>query len=250
MLKALCRVAKAPLRAEASDRSEMVSELLFGEEVKLLERKDNWARVMCDWDGYEGWVDFIQLIEKLSSNRETTKVQLPILDCLLDGEIIRLPLGSKLQKLDGKYLFEQLTIELNEYIPITFENPAEKLIHTAKLFLNTPYLWGGRSCFGIDCSGLVQVCHSLINIPLKRDASEQYLQGEKVERVEDVLPGDLAFFKNKKGKISHVGILCSNNQIIHASSWVRIDRFDEKGIYNEERKTYSHELAGVRRNIV
>ena len=125
----------------------------------------------------------------------------------------------------------------------------ESVLHTAKTFLNVPYLWGGRSLFGIDCSGLTQVVFKINHIKIPRDASQQVLSGKPVDRFEDARQGDLAFFRNEEGKISHVGILMAQNQILHASGCVRMDQFDSKGIFNTEKQLYTHRFECIRRVI-
>jgi cell wall-associated NlpC family hydrolase len=120
-------------------------------------------------------------------------------------------------------------------------------LYTAKCFLNVPYLWGGRSLFGIDCSGLTQVVFKINHIKIPRDTSQQVLSGKPVDRFEDARQGDLAFFSNEEGKISHVGILMAPDRILHASGYVRIDQFDSKGIFNTKKQLYTHRFNCIRR---
>jgi len=121
------------------------------------------------------------------------------------------------------------------------------LKHTIKSYMNAPYLWGGKTPFGIDCSGFAQQIFKLCGYKLKRDAHQQYLQGSVVKNFEEAQPGDLAFFENEKNMITHVGILIEDQYIIHASGYVRKDKLDEKGIMNEESSTYTHKLVGFKR---
>jgi cell wall-associated NlpC family hydrolase len=121
------------------------------------------------------------------------------------------------------------------------------MIEHSMQYLNTPYLWGGRSPFGIDCSGFTQIVFKLCDMKLNRDAYQQATQGTPVESIEKAKEKDLAFFKNDEGRIVHTGIILSGNKIIHASGKVHIDTIDEKGIFNGETKQHSHQLAAIRR---
>jgi cell wall-associated NlpC family hydrolase len=123
------------------------------------------------------------------------------------------------------------------------------LINTAYMYLNAPYLWGGKSVFGIDCSGFTQMVYKLNGYKLLRDAAQQASQGEVLSFIEESEPGDLAFFDNEEGKIIHVGIMLENNYIIHASGKVRIDRLDHLGIYNAELNRHTHRLRVIKKII-
>ena len=114
-------------------------------------------------------------------------------------------------------------------------------------YLNAPYLWGGRSPFGIDCSGFTQLVFKFAGIKLQRDAYQQGGQGSIINFIEEVQPGDLAFFSNDEGAIIHVGIMLKDNRIIHSSGKVRIDKIDHFGIYNAETKKHSHLLKLIKR---
>lgn len=236
-----------PLRREPSETSEMVSQILFGESYDVLETADNWTKVQMTHDGYEGWVDtkmiFIgESIEKpcvvtshqalLSCGDDVYTVVLgSVLPCPKNGEFT---LANKKHKwLQGEYSSQYLQID-----------GALELIQTLK---NAPYLWGGRTPFGIDCSGLSQLFYRLMGKTIPRDASQQIDLGHEIFLIESE-PGDLAFFE-KNGKVTHVGILLDSQTIIHASGWVRVDTIDASGIFIDKKTGYSHHLVGVRRLI-
>jgi cell wall-associated NlpC family hydrolase len=129
------------------------------------------------------------------------------------------------------------------------ENTSEQVPEFALHFLDAPYLWGGRSIFGIDCSGLTNVVFKMAGIHLRRDAWQQSEQGILVSFIDEARPGDLAFFNNEEGKIVHTGIILDQKKIIHASGRVRIDTLDHYGIFNEEQKRYTHQLRLIKRMI-
>lgn len=248
-----------PLRVEADDRSEMVSQVLFGETLDVLEMRSNWARVRVATDHYEGWVDPKQfaLIDDAELNR-INKAKLfytvdlvQILTHIKTKQMIPLVMGSHLPGLkDGKikiageqYLFDASSIQ-------SIVKPTRKrVLENAMMYINAPYLWGGKSPFGIDCSGFTQTVYKVSGISLNRDASQQAMQGETVNFITDALAGDLAFFDNEEGNIIHVGILLGDNKIIHASGKVRIDAIDHQGIFNVDTRKYSHKLRIIKSYI-
>lgn len=254
----ICRVAVAPLRKEPSDRSEIVSQLLFGDRVKVLETTEKWWYVSHINDDYEGWMDFKQLqqLTELQFNDEQSYhfVCPPQLNNTLianNGTAYYLCAGSTLPfyKDGACYLGEEkFELKFDPWQP-TITNFNEQIETVAKFFENAPYLWGGRTLFGIDCSGFVQTVYKLFNIQLKRDASQQAEQGELVDFLASAKIGDLAFFDNEGGRITHVGLMLSNDKIIHAAGKVRIDPIDDQGIYNAELGKYTHKLRIIKRFV-
>jgi hypothetical protein len=158
------------------------------------------------------------------------------------GQLLPILLGSSLNGL-GMLGHKYEGNSISEIFPKT------KLIETASMYLNTPYLWGGKSPFGIDCSGFTQMVYKINGYELKRDASQQAAQGEVLSFIEESEPGDLAFFDNSEGEIIHVGIILKNNYIIHAHGCVRIDRLDQSGIYNTEQNRHTHRLRVIKKII-
>lgn len=251
MKYAICQVSVSPLRAESSDRSEMVTQLLFGEKAEILESRKNWIRVKADFDGYEGWADpkqFLELNEaEYHSIRNDQFASESFNLAVENGMPLTLPMAAILVNLaEGKIRFGPKEIEyLGE--SRTGNSSKSDLADLAQMYLNTPYLWGGKSVFGIDCSGLVQQVYKFAGANLPRDAYQQAEMGESLSFIEEAEPGDLAFFDNTEGKIIHVGIILGGNKIIHAHGKVRIDPFDTNGIFNTDSQTYSHKLRVIKK---
>ena len=252
----ICRVSIAPLRAAAKDQAEIVSQLLFGDQVLILERLDKWLKVRSVFDDYEGYVDFKQIhgstAEQIYNDSGKTYVApASALNTLTlpDGSKLYLAAGSTLPEYhDGHCKIGEKTYKVGfEPVGVMLNNDVNKLVETAMFFQHAPYLWGGRTLFGIDCSGFVQIVYKMQGLNLHRDASQQALQGNTVHFLPEVQPGDVAFFDNEEGRIIHVGILLNHKEIIHASGQVRIDPIDDQGIYNPELKRYSHKLRIIKR---
>ncbi len=249
----ICNLAIIPLRAEPSDRSEQVSQILFGEAFEILEWKERWVRVRTDLDNYEGWIGRLQFtMLGHIAYRSLKQVPPPITYRAVtqawkkpDNTVLYLPVASSLVFLKGT------TCHINnEKFEIIGEiGETEPIDITAKSFLNTPYLWGGRTHYGIDCSGLTQTVYRLQGIDLRRDAWMQAEQGETVDFLSEAKLGDLAFFDNEEGRITHVGILFGNGYIIHASGKVKIDSIDMQGIYSEDQRRHTHKLRIIKRLI-
>ena len=249
MFAAICSLSVIPVRATPDDTSEIITQLLFGETMDVLQWKSNWAKITCHHDGYNGWIDRKHITEIPTHYKSSTFVFETSQPVIHESFHFPLLLGSSLPNYDGisltinqdKYTFSGQVISPNE-LDITREF-IEKI---SRKYLYAPYLWGGRSPFGIDCSGLTQIVYKLIGIKLKRDASMQIEHGKTVDFLHEAKAGDLAFFENKKGKIHHVGIILEEQKIIHASGHVRIDQLDQQGIYNLERKKYTHRLRVIK----
>lgn len=251
MKYAICQVSVSPLRAEPSDRSEMVSQILFGEKVEIIETKKNWIYLKADFDNYEGWADskhFLEVPEEEYSSIRIDKFASESFNLAVENNTpLTLPIGSVLPNLNnGKIKFGHKEIDyLGEFQ--TGNSTKSDLPELAMMYLNTPYLWGGKSVFGIDCSGMVQQIYKFCGVKLPRDAYQQAEIGEVLSFVEEAEPGDLAFFENPEGKIIHVGIILEGNKIIHAHGKVRIDPIDITGIFNTDSQTYSHKLRVIRK---
>jgi hypothetical protein len=229
--------ALCPQRSAPSDASEMVNQLLFGELVELLDQQKQWRKVRSCVDDYEGWVD-MKMLEKWERNKETY---------FKDVQRSSAPLS---RTEGGQYIPFGAFIHPNlgglNAVPCE-SMEVQTVIH---LFMSAPYLWGGKSVLGVDCSGLTQLALAFQGVALKRDASLQAEQGETIDFIEQVQTGDLAFFDNEEGKIIHVGIVEIQDgacNIIHASGEVRRDALDHQGIFNRDTKSYSHQLRIIKR---
>ena len=250
----ICNLAVIPLRLEPSDRSEIVSQILFGEHFELLEKQKQWRKVKLHFDQYEGWIDEKQF-QLLNSDEFHALNQLPI---VLNGDLVEYityPPNQLLPITLGASL-AFLTIDAINQSGFSFDGeirtgvqPKSNLLETAFLYLNSPYLWGGKTPFGIDCSGFTQMVYKLNGYHLLRDASQQASQGIPLSFIEESEAGDLAFFDNDEGKIIHVGIIMDDNYIIHASGKVRVDRLDHLGIYNAELNKHTHKLRVIKKII-
>lgn len=251
----ITEISVVALRKEPSEQSEMLSQLLFGDTFQILEKTKKWINIKLTTDQYEGWINAESITELneeefISTNKKDHYITKNLFsDILKDNtnELIKVPFGSTLPNFDKttksfqiKNTIYHLQDSLSDNIPIEEQ---------CSQFLNSPYLWGGKNPFGIDCSGFTQIIYKTLNINIPRDASEQVNYGKTINFISDTKTGDLAFFDNEEGIITHVGIVLGENTIIHASVKVRIDRLDQQGIYNNELNKYTHKLRVIKRLI-
>lgn len=235
----ICNLSVMPVRKEGSHISEMVSQLLYNELYEVLDEKPGWFLIRSFEDGYEGWIQGIQ--HHAISDQEALAFQ----------SQMRYIVDQPLLDYQGHHL--SLGTVLYEPVPGTMTAPGRfvpaLMIEFAQKYMGVPYLWGGRSVFGIDCSGFVQLCARAAGKLLPRDASQQVQEGELVYFLPEVQPGDLAFFANDEGKIVHVGMMLDNERIIHSSGQVHIDYLDQTGIFNKERNEHTHRLQVIKRIV-
>lgn len=257
MTYGICLLSVVPCRKEASNTSELVTQLLFGETYEIAEETEEWFKISTTFDSYVCWLNKKQhspLSESVFNKINGSKVKcngdlVQIIKNKKQNTNIPITIGASLP------LLKDHDMQLDTYhfsfdgtaVDTGVKNDAQKIVQTAYLFLNSPYLWGGKSPFGIDCSGFTQLVFKLNGHKIPRDASQQVELGSPLSFVEEAETGDLAFFDNEEGQIVHVGLLLDNQSIIHASGQVRIDRFDHYGIFHSERKKYSHNLRVIKR---
>lgn len=253
---ALCHLSVVPLRSSPSDKSEQVSQLLFGEIVELLEWKGRaWVKVRCTWDNCIAWVQARQVKPLTSSEHklfmEKYAYCLDLFQPLLSSDYaMPIPLGARLPDFDGmKFNFDGKTYNYagQAVFPENLEPTPERVIKLARRYLLAPYQWGGRSPFGIDAGGFTQMVYKMVGISLHRYPETQVHQGDLVDFIEQSMPGDLAYFENSSGTITHAGILLPDGKIIHAAEQVRIDRIDHFGIFDDETARYTFKLRVAKR---
>lgn len=247
----ISQLSIVPMRSETSDKSEMINQILFGEHFKILEERKKWSKIRLAHDSYEGWICNKQLL-KISEedyhqlDKDISTLTTDILDIISKDQHQPIVIGSILPFYKSGHA--NINNEMYEFNGLTTPGyvKKEKLIANALIFLNAPYLWGGRSPLGIDCSGLTQMVYRLQGIDLPRDAYMQAKVGTTLSFIEESEAGDLAFFDDTEGNVIHVGIILENNHILHASGMVRIDRIDQQGIFNTEIGVHTHKLRLIK----
>ncbi len=254
----LARLNLIPVRNKPDDRSEMVTQVLFGDTYLVLDKTpdSNWIRIKIIYDEYEGWINAKQhhsiseeFFLELSQNdyRISTEITSTILYqkkplTIVIGSILPISTNEIFDAAE-QFAFNGESKSLNQ------KRDPDFILQIASNYLNVPYLWGGKSPFGIDCSGFTQMVFKIAGYPLKRDAFQQEKQGTEVKDPSKIMQGDLAFFSSKNNKVTHVGIVMDKNKIIHSSGCVRIDNFDEKGIFNEIIGKHTHKFHSVKRIV-
>jgi hypothetical protein len=252
----VCRLSVVAVRAEPSDKAEQATQLLFGDHYEVTEQsKDKkWLRIKINFDQYEGWLDAKQhhAVSKEYFdyfNRAEFKITIDLTSSILYNKSPLIILMGSMIPISSSELFkmeEQLAFN-GEAKNVGQKREFEFLKNIALKYVNSPYQWGGKSPFGIDCSALTQIVYKICGYKLQRDSFQQATQGKPVSSFHDHKPGDLAFFKNKEEKINHVGIILDGDRIIHASGRVRIDHINEEGILNVDTKIYTHSFSHIRR---
>ncbi|NLL29104.1 MAG: C40 family peptidase [Bacteroidales bacterium] len=230
-----------PMRKEPSHKSEMINEIIFGEPIKIIEKNKDWLYVNCIEYEYFGFIPTITRLEEISPNKDEKFYFLQ-----KQSEKITINNGEPINLVAGSRLYSN-QINNDFFKPAKNQITVDDIINAGMLYLNAPYRWGGRSGFGIDCSGFVQMAYMLNNLILPRDAYQQATIGETISFVSESKIGDLAFFENENGDIIHVGLILNNNEIIHSSGRVKIDILDHEGIFNKELKAYTHKLKTIKR---
>ncbi len=248
-------VPAAAVRRKPRHQSEMINQLLFGESVGILKEKaDLWVKIRSLHDGYEGWIprNLLQETTKGGAVNFSKYITNAFLNVLRIRDLdMHIPIASSLPAFEeGKGMIGPISYELDgSIVEVDAQVFTSEMIRKLSFqWLNAPYLWGGRTIFGVDCSGFVQVIFKMLGKNLPRDAWQQAQKGQVVKKLKDAVCGDLAFFDDKE-EIVHVGILLGPEQIIHASGKVRIDAIDKKGIVNGDTGIRSHSLRMIKRFV-
>lgn len=264
-----------PVRAQAAEESEQLTQMLFGEPCEITDQCPRWKRVKSALDGQEGWADF-KMISPMTDdeyqayiqdwNATTARVLFPIAYAVSEnnGQTVPLTAGTRLPKYrNGE--FEVLGVKFRIQPEMVAEKPlemnAQNVMQVTRFMLNIPYLWGGKSAMGIDCSGFTQTVQTLFGHQLLRNAREQITQGTVIERLSDAQAGDLVFFDHYDGRVSHVGLLLDQERVMHSSGRVKVEMIDDEGIISQEPSAaedthaikmddgryHTHHLVGIRR---
>jgi hypothetical protein len=256
---AWCAMPIAPVKKSPEHRSELVTQLLFGDVVQVLEKTGVWVKIKILHDNYEGYVIAMQLSKISLSEAEHYEKHYALINVLstsAENGHIPLTMGCRIPIALIQNIGEQIHVKLpypkTLIIPkkdVVFNNVStSKVAEIAKQFLYAPYLWGGKSVFGLDCSGFTQIIFRMMGIIIYRDAYQQATQGKTVSSLSQAQIGDLIFFRKPDGtKISHVGIYLGKNEVIHSAGYVHIGKVDEIGLQSVYQKGYSHKLVSISR---
>jgi cell wall-associated NlpC family hydrolase len=249
----ICENVFVPLRSGPSHKSEMLSQVLFGEKYRITDKIGHWYKIETLFDNYSGWIDINHLQQtKDNGNLNSHVLNRSLLCYKNDKTKLVLEAGCEIYDPD----FENKVFSVGEdyfsagsdFSSACFATGGS-ITDTAMKFINSPYIWGGRIPSGIDCSGFVQLVYKIHSINIPRDSWQQAEAGENISFIDEAVPGDLVLFDDERGRITHVGMTLSKGLVIHASGRVRIDTIDHQGIYKNEIKGYSHKLRTIRRII-
>lgn len=254
MEKFICENVYVPLRSGPTHRSEMLSQVLFGEKYIIIDQSGTWLKTESLFDSFSGWIDMNHLQHSESKDMAKGHVLVKHIKCYKkDKTKLVLEPGCEIYNPD----FKQRTFTAGEHVFTTspdfddsYISTSDSLADSAMKFINSPYIWGGRIPSGIDCSGMTQLIFKIHGITIPRNSWQQSEVGETISFIDESKPGDLVFFDDEKGNISHVGMMIFSGLIIHASGRVRIDPIDHQGIFKQETGKYSHHLRTIKRIIV
>lgn len=249
----ICENVFVPLRSGPSHRAEMLSQVLFGEKYAVLQEAGHWLKIETLFDSYTGWIDINHLQHSEDSGKEKGHVLNRSLLCFRNDKT-KLILEAGCEVYNPDFKSRIFSIGKNTYAASadfgeSHINTTDSFADLGMKFINSPYIWGGRIPSGIDCSGFTQLVYKINGIPVPRDSWQQAETGTAVSFIDEAKPGDLVFFDDERGRITHVGMILSQGLVIHASGRVRIDNIDHQGIYKNEIRGYSHHLRTIRRIV-
>jgi gamma-D-glutamyl-L-lysine dipeptidyl-peptidase len=247
----ICENVFVPLRSGPSHKTEMLSQILFGEKYSVIDKAGSWLKVETIFDSYMGWIDSDHLQHSPDENESKGSVLNKSLLCYKSDKT-RLVLEAGCEIFNPDFETKVFYAGKNQYTAEqefnnSYISTNDTVTDTAMKFINSPYIWGGRIPSGIDCSGLTQLAYKIHGIQIARDSWKQAEAGKAIDFIDQCEPGDLVFFDNDRGKISHVGMIISRGLVIHASGRVRIDSIDHQGIFKQEIGGYSHHLRMIKR---
>lgn len=228
MNRGTCLDSYTAIRSEPRSGAEMISSLLFGESYQIIEKNNGWLNIITDYDQYSGWISESNYYEYIEYTKIVTSLYCK---ASTKDKTLYIPCGSKIPSndkltLDGETYQIYHNLKGYEHLPLHL-----RIVKTAKSFLNTPYIWGGKSFMGIDCSGFIQMVFKTENIFIPRDTSQQIKNGISI-KFDDIKTGDLVFFSAPdKENVNHVGMITNGKEIIHASGKVKIDTLKPEGIF-------------------
>ena len=257
MAYGICPLTIVPGRIEPSSKTEQVTQLLFGESFEILESNEKWLHVRCTHDAYSCWIEKDQHLPLSDEQYEALQAEPAHYTSAFSSFVtsedqkttIKVVAGSRLPHYQkGSFSLGSRKFTYADPV-VCFDTPLppSALEKITVQFEHAPYLWGGRSPYGIDCSGFMQNVFRLFGIALPRDAYQQAEVGTTLNLIHEAQAGDIAYFDNEEGRITHVGVILADNKIMHAAGRVRIDSLDHQGIFNVETQTYSHKLRIIKR---
>jgi cell wall-associated NlpC family hydrolase len=251
MERYICENVFIPLRSGPSHRSEMLSQILFGERYTIQDKAGTWVKIESQFDKFTGWVDYNHLQTTVDEDNKQSFILNKALPCFKNDKTkLVLEPGCEIFDPDfenNKFYTGNNVYTANKDFDRNYVSVKETVTDTAMKFVNSPYIWGGRIPSGIDCSGFTQLVYKIHGRTLPRNSSNQINEGTIIDFIDEAVPGDLVFFDNERGNITHVGMIISKGLVIHASGLVRIDTIDHQGIFKKETGAYSHHLRMIKR---
>jgi gamma-D-glutamyl-L-lysine dipeptidyl-peptidase len=247
----ICENVFVPLRSGPSHKTEMLSQILFGEKYTVIDKAGTWMKIETIFDAYQGWIDMAHLQHSPVENNSPGQVLNRSLPCFKNDKT-KMVLEAGCEVFNPDFRKNVFYAGNNEYTTVkefndSFLSVNYSVADSALQYVNSPYIWGGRIPSGIDCSGLTQLVYKIHGIPIPRDSRKQAETGTTIDFIDQAEPGDLVFFDNDLGRITHVGMMLSRGLVIHASGRVRIDAIDHQGIFKPEIGGYSHKLRTIKR---